>query len=135
MTNIVAVAKIGKDVSKITNPNDFIFHSNYNTFKIIKEATKVISLAASTSNQSFTEPHLQSFIPLVTAFAKESTLAQVFLPNSGNVSLWGPKLGWVETGVRFNYVKADTTNITFNFDNSNGSIISVSIRYFVLEKV
>lgn len=133
MTNIVAVAKIGKDVSRITNPNDFIFHSSYNTFKIIQEATKTITLAANTTNQSFTQAHNQRFIPLVTAYAKESTLSQVFLPNSGDISLWSSKGGWTESGVRFNYVKSDATNITFNFDNTNGGTISVTIRYFVLE--
>lgn len=128
------VAKIGKRADS-TNPNDFIFHSDYNTFKIIREDTKQITLAASTSDQSFTVPHNQIFIPLITAYAIQSGIAQVFLPNSVNIDSWGPKLGWTSTGVRFNYVKSDATNITFNFDNSNGTTIVVSVRFFVLEVV
>jgi len=134
MNQIVAIAKIGKDV-RSTNPNDFIFHSLYNTFKIIKQATITVTLAASTSNQSFTDAHGQKFIPVAAAFAKESGVSQVFIPNSDDVNIWGSKLGWVSTGVRFNYVAADATNVIFNFDNSNGSTKSVSIRYFVLERV
>ena len=129
------VAKIGKNAETATDPNDFIFHSDYNTFKIVKEATKTITLAASTNNQSFTEAHLQKFTPLVHAFAKESSLSQVFLPNSGNVSTWGTKAGIILTGVTFNYVRTDATNIIFNFSNSNVSTKDVSIRYFVLEAI
>ena len=129
------VAKNGVNAETATDPNDFIFHSDYNTFKIIKEATKSITLAASTTNQSFTEAHGQRFIPLIHAFAKQSTLSQVFLPNSENINTYGPKAGWTGTGVVFNYVQADDTNIIFNFDNTTGSSVSISARYFVLEAV
>lgn len=134
MTYVVKVAKIGKSADS-TDPNDFIFHSSYNTFKIILEGTKSITLAASTSNQSFTQAHELDFIPLPAAFAKQASINQVFLPNSSNVDLWGPKLGWTSTGVRFNYVASDATNIIFNFDNTNGSTINITIRYFCLEQV
>ena len=129
------VGKRGVNVETATDPNDFIFHSDFNTFKIIVEATKEITLAASTNDQTFTEAHNQKFVPLIQAFAKESTLSQIFLPNSGNVSLWGAKAGIITTGVTFNYAQADATNAIFNFSNSNGSTKSVKIRYFVLEKV
>src|SRR5665213_2434376 len=129
MTEIVAVAKIGKDV-RSTNPNDFIFNSLYNTFKIIAEVTKTVTLAASTSNQTFSDPHNQSFIPFATAFAKEDAIAQVFLLNSGDIDTWGTKAGWTDTGVRFNYISADATNVNFNFSNSGGSTVVVHIRYF-----
>lgn len=129
------VGKHGVNVELATDPNDFIFHSDFNTFKIIVQATKQVTLAASTNNQSFTEPHNQKFIPLMAGYAKQTTLSQVFLPNSDNVDLWGPKLGWTSTGVRFNYIAADINNIIFNFDNTNGSTRVVDIRYFVLEKV
>lgn len=129
------VAKKGYNAATDKNPNHFIFHSDFNTFKIIKEATKEITLAASTNNQSFTQAHNLSFIPLVNAFAMESGRDQVFLPNSDNISLYGVKDGWSSTGVRFNYVSADSTNVIFNFNNTNGSTKAVSIRYFILEKI
>lgn len=131
----VAIAKRGVNAELATDPNDFVFHSDFNTFKIITQATKEITLSASTNDQTFTEAHGQKFIPLVHAFAKESTKAQVFLANSANVDLWGPKLGTTNTGVTFNYVQTDDTYIYFNFSNSNGSSKTVYIRYFVLEKV
>ena len=129
------VSKIGINAELTTDPNDFIFHSDYNTFKIVVEGTKDITLAASTNNQSFTQAHNQNFIPLVSAFAKESSLAQIFLPNSDNVDLFGPTIGWSSTGVRFNYVATDVNNIIFNFNNTNATPQLVSVRYFVLEKV
>jgi len=132
---VFKVAKHGVNAETATDPNDFIFHSDYNTFKIIREETKTVTLAASTDDQSFTEAHLQRFVPLVHAFAKQTGVAQVFLANSGNPDTWGPKAGLSTTGVTFNYVQADDTNITFNFSNSNGTTKEVTIRYFVLEKV
>lgn len=133
MTYVVAVAKIGKRADS-DDPNDFIFHSSYNTFKIIKEATHPIVLSASTNNQSFSVAHGLSFIPLVEAFARRAGANQVFRPNGIDVELWGPKLGW--TGdVKFNFVATDATNITFNFDNAKVTTVSVSVRYFCLEKI
>jgi hypothetical protein len=132
---VVKVAKIGVNAESSNDPNDFVFHSYFNTFKIITELTKSITLLASTNNQSFTQSHGLSFIPLITAFAKQTTINQVFLPNSDNINLWGTKLGWTSTGVRFNYISADATNVTFNFDNTNATTINVNIRYFLLEKV
>lgn len=129
------VSKIGVNAELTTDPNDFIFHSDYNTFKIIREATKQVTLSASTNNQSFSEPHGQFFIPIPAAFAKEPSLSQVFLPNGGNVTLWGPKLGFVTSGITFNYVKTDAINITFNFDNTNVTAKLVNVRYFLLEKI
>lgn len=134
MTQVVKVAKIGESAYSV-DPNDFIFHSDYNTFKIIEEGTKSVTLLASTNDQSFTQAHGLFFIPLVTAFAKEDGIAQVFSPNTVNIHLWGVKLGWTSTGVKFNYVSSDNSNVTFNFDNTDGSDINVDIRYFLLEKV
>jgi len=133
MTPIFAVAKIGKD-ARSADPNDFIFHSSYNTFKIIKEATKTITLAASTPNQTFSDAHGVDFIPFATAFANKDGVNQVFLPNSGNIDLWGSKLGWT-SDINFNYVSSDATNVNFNFDNGNGSTVVIHIRYFILENV
>ena len=129
------VAKKGYNAAIDKNPNHFIFHSDFNTFKIILDDTKTVTLTASTNNQTITQAHGQKFIPLVNAFAKETARAQVFLPNSDNPTLYGVKDGWSSTGIRFNYVKADATNMYFNFNNTTASGVEVSIRYFVLEKI
>lgn len=133
MTNVIRVGKIGKSALS-SDPNDLIFNSELNTFKIILEGTKQVTLAASTNNQSFTQAHGLGWIPVADAFAKRSGASQIFRPNGIDVELWGPKLGMVGD-VRFNYVAADITNITFNFDNAAGSSKVVDIRYFVLEGV
>lgn len=133
MTNVIALAKIGNHVFS-DDPNDYIFHSSYNTFKIVLEGTKSITLAAATANQTFTQAHGLGFVPLVDAFGKRTAAAQVFKPNGIDVELWGAKLGM--TGdVTFNYVQADATNVIFNFDNDDAGTIAVDIRYFCLEGI
>lgn len=133
MTNVIALAKIGKHVFSV-DPNDYIFHSSYNTFKIVLEGTKSVTLAASTNNQSFTQAHGLGFIPLVDAFAKRSAVSQVFKPNGVDIELWGATIGF-SGDIRFNYVKADATNITFNFNNAKGTTVALDIRYFCLESI
>jgi len=134
MDQVVKIAKIGKSTDS-ENPNDFIFHSSYNTFKIIVEGTKSVTLAASTNNQSFTQAHgLEFIIPLVSAFAKRAGVAQVFLPNGVDIETYGAGAGF-SGDIKFNYVATDSTSIIFNFDNAKVSNIDVSIRYFLLEKV
>jgi len=130
---IVKVAKIGKD-ARSTDPNDFIFNSDYNTFKIISEATKSVTLAASTANQSFTQAHGLEFVPVPAGFAKRSGVSQVFAPNGVDVEIYGVKAGF-SGDVTFNYIAADGSNVIFNFDNDKVTTVSVDIRYFLLEKV
>lgn len=132
MEQVVKIAKIGESINSV-DPNAFVFHSSYNTFKIVVEATKNITVAGFTTNQSFTEAHSQSFIPLVTAFAKRSGVSQVFLPNGIDIESWGAGAGW-NGDITFNYIATDATNITFNFDN-NGGAKDVTIKYYVLEKI
>lgn len=133
MTQLVKVAKIGKSANS-TDPNDFIFHSLYNTFKIIEEGSKSITLAASTANQIFSEPHNLSFLPLVTAFAKRDSASQVFLPNGVDVELYGANDGF-SGDITFNYVSTDSNNVLFNFSNAKVTTAAVTIRYFLLEEI
>lgn len=131
----IAIAKKGKSALS-TNPNDFIFHSDYNTFKIIKSILHNITLASNTTNQSFTVAHGLPFIPLVRGFAKESGYDRVFMPNSENISGWSSVVQVAfGTGVKFNYIASDDTNIIVNFDNTNSSTRDVSVRLFCLEGI
>lgn len=43
MSKIIAVSKSSKNVLTSTDPNDFIFHSAYNTFKILESGTAEFS--------------------------------------------------------------------------------------------
>jgi hypothetical protein len=132
---VLKVAKDGIDAQTSKNPNDFIFHSDLNTFKMVKTGIKSVTLLASTDNQSFTQAHGLSFIPLVHAFAKEEDRTQIIAPNSVGVITWGALAGIVDTGTRFNYIQSDATNITFNFNRTPASNKDVDIRYYCLEKI
>lgn len=76
---------------------------------------------------------MQSFIPLVSAFAKRSFASQVFLPNGKDIETFSGGAGF-DGDIKFNYIASDINNMIFNFDNAKISTVDVSIRYFVLEK-
>lgn len=132
MTYVVAVAKIGKRADS-TNPNDFIFHSSYNTFKIIVEGTKSVTHNGSPDTQVFTQAHGLKFTPLVSAFIKVSGESQVYPPNGYGVTAAGDK-SLITNGIRFDYIEADATNIYFSITNE-GASKDISIRYFCLEVI
>ena len=134
MSYIIAVTKLGYDVIDETDPNSFVFHSDYNTFKIIRSGVLECTLVGTTNGQLFYQPHLLNFTPLVTAFAKQTGYSQVFPPNSLNIATWGPKAGLLDTGVKFVSVAANATNIIFKFDNSEGGT-TVYVRYYCLETI
>lgn len=129
------IPRIGYTYSEAkADPNKALFDSRYNTFKIIVEGTKQISLTASTDDQTFSEAHNLGFVPLVDAFAKLDSTAQVFKPNGRNVELWGAKAGMIGD-IDFNYIEADATNMYFNFDNAKGSTVAITIKYYCLEVI
>jgi len=134
MSYIIAVAKNGYSALDEMNPNNFIFHSSYNTFKIIRTGVAVCTIVASTNGQLFYEPHRLKFTPLVTAFARESGYSQAFPPNTINISTWGPKAGLIGSGLKFVSVAADATNMIFKFDNSGGEKTAY-VRYYCLEGI
>lgn len=125
---VLAITKKGKDVIKTTDPNDFIFHSNFNTLKIISEATYSSSVNASTTT-IFSVTHGLSYIPLVHGFAKFNDWDYAIPPNE-EIFL---TLGSSAVQVRFNYIEADSTKVYFSITNSTGSSRSFSIRYYFFE--
>ena len=128
---IFKVAKKGKRADS-TEPNDFIFHSDYNTFKIIKEGTKSVTHDGSPATQTFTQWHDSGFIPLVSAFIKVSGESFAYPPNGIGVLLASAK-AMVTNGVEFDYVEADYSNITFSITTSSNK--NIDIRYFLLEGI
>ena len=136
MSYFIALTKKTKEVTTATDPNDFIFHSDYNTFKILGWGVKTCVLTATTTDQVFTEAHAFTFIPLVTAFAKNSAKAWAFPPNSEEIDYYyGGKAGWITTGVKFKSIYADIDNITFEFDNTSSSAKTIYVRYFCIEAI
>jgi len=129
----IAVAGLYRNVLTETDKNNLIFDSEDNTFKILIERNVTVILAASTNNQDFYFPHGLQFAPQVTAFAKETGKEQVFSPNSDDINLWGAKLGWTSTGVRFNSISSDSERVICNFNNTNGTTKTVDIKYYCFE--
>lgn len=130
----LVVARTGKSALS-TDPNDFVFHSLYNTFNILASDEEEITVNAGVTNQQYTIPHGLSFTPLVTAFAKENGVDQVIAPNTENITNAHPVAGFFTTGLKFISVESDATNIYVKFSNSGFSAKTVKIRYFCLEEI
>ena len=122
MTFQIRVAKSGKNALTATNPNDFIFHSAYNTFKIIREST-LTGQTVNADPTTFTVAHGQSQIPAAMAFAKYPD-GYVTLPNAI------PRSGEQE---RFFYLEMDATNLYFVFYKGATANYNVDIKYYIFE--
>lgn len=123
MTPLIGISKQGEDVLTITNPNDFIFNSDYNTFKILSTGL-ILSQSVPTSGTVVSVAHGQSGIPSVYAFAKFPT-GEVALPGESNKG----------TNVigSFENIEIDNTNIYFIFSSFVGTAYSVGLRYYIFE--
>jgi len=128
----VAVAKIGKNAFS-NNPNDHIFHSFFNTFKIIKEATSDATIPGSSSNYAVTVAHGLDFIPLVMAKCNKDGATSVFPEGGGNILSYGVKAG-VSYDLQLTKIISDATNIKFYFTSTSGDK-TVHIRYKCLETI
>lgn len=119
----VKISKNGIDVNKSQNPNDFIFHSDYNTFKIIKTGTR-LTQSVTANPTTFTVAHGFSFTPIVYGFCK--------FPD-GYVAMPGEKERADAIPIdRMWNIEVDATNIYFSF-TKGASNYNVDLRYYVFE--
>lgn len=123
----IAVSKSGYNVLTETNPNSFIFNSDYNTFKIISSNTYSFSIPTNYFTEDYTEtPHNLNYIPFVIAFCKF---------NDGRVGL----VGSVATDifptktVAFTNLSVNPSTIRFFYANNSGSDYPVIFRYYIFE--
>ena len=118
------VAKSGKNAETATDPNDFIFHSGYNTFKILREGSATATLAASGSEQSYAINYPEQFAPFVFGFCKFAS-GRVAPPGSkaNNADFWFTRL------VVFHI----NTEIMFYYFNNTGGDYTVTFKYYVCE--
>ena len=124
MNQEIRVAKSGKSVYS-TDPNDFIFHSRYNTFKILAEG----SLSAQTVTgdpTTFSIAHGKATIPSVYALAKFAD-GYVAQPNDKE------RADNVKPVERYWKVEVDATNINFLFYKGTTANYDVAIKYYVFE--
>jgi len=121
---VIKLSKEGKDALNATDPNDFIFHSDYNTFKIIKEGV-LTAQSVTADPTTFSVAHNQTNVPAFYAFAKFAD-GYVALPNQKERADAAP----VE---RYWLCEADSTNLYFTFYKGASANYSVSIKYYVFE--
>lgn len=119
------LSNAGVNALTATSPNDFIFHSDYNTFKIVLTGTLSQSVATSTTTLEVT--HGLGYIPLAYAFMKADT----------NDEAIGPRFMFLNTSpydlVALNHVSADSTKIYFNVTQFHSSNVTIKIRYYCFE--
>lgn len=122
---ILAASKAGVNVLTAGNPNDFIFHSDYNTFKIIATGT-ALAQTVNTDPRVFTIAHGLSYTPSVYGFAKfpDGYVAGPNEKERANTSL---------PVNRYWNIEADATNIYFRFYKGAGSNYDVDVRYYIFE--
>lgn len=122
----VKVAKSGVNAATATDPNDFIFHSDYNTFKIVATGLFEPTITANTSNVDYKVEHTQDHVPLILAYMKEGTIAEVLTAQNFSPNV----LSYLE----FNSISADYQYLIFNITNTHATNdIVAHIRYFILE--
>lgn len=124
MTYIIATSIAGKNVLTATNPNDFIFHSEYNTLKIIATGIFNQSVPATTTN-TYSFAHGLSYTPLVEGFCKVDSIDLAVCPYEG--------MDTYPASYFFRYIGANSTNVYVSLTNMDGSAHTFSIKYYIFE--
>ena len=124
MTQIIAVSKAGENVLTATDPNDFIFHSSYNTFKIVASGS-LTSQTIDSDPKTLSVSHGQSSAPGVYAFVKYAD-NYVAMPNER-------ERADTVTVERYWLVEVDNSNIYFIFYKGASANYSVNIKYYIFE--
>lgn len=130
------VTRQGIDATSATSPNDFIFNSNQNVFKIIKTDTFSLTLTADPIS-SFSIEHGQDFAPIPLAFLTNVTDGTI----SGNFPFPTDLSFSVDTGAGVIYTaaslrcSADATSVYFECLNATGAELGTfDIKYYLLQE-
>ena len=123
MSKQIRVARGGKNALTSTDPNDFIFHSEYNTFKIIEEGSEEFVMGATGEEEesvSIETTHSNLFAFVFIKFA------------DGRVA--GP--GTKAAGANFWFTRAevDGANILFSYVNLTGGNYTATFKYYFCEQ-
>lgn len=124
MSIVFKISRTGKDVTDSTDPNDFIFDSTYNTFKIIDEGIESTK-SVSSNPTTFTVAHGQSSTPAFFAFAKFPD-GYIALPNQKQRNDPPPVQ-------RYWFAEADDTYLYFIFYKGTTTTYNVDIKWYVFE--
>lgn len=126
MAIISAVSKETINVLTATDPNDFLFHSLYNTFKIVAEGL-LTTQTVNADPKTFTLAHGLGYTPNFYAFA-EFPDGKVAVPNSADFKDKPPT---VQGYGRFD-AESDGTNLSFVFTKPYSNY-NVNIKYYIFE--
>jgi hypothetical protein len=120
--NVFRLSKIGVNALTATNPNDFIFGSDWNTPKIIKEAATQPTISSTGSEAYHDLAHGLNYTPALFGFVKF---------DDGRVGLIGTK----QAGVEFysTNLRVNATNVRFGYYNDSGSNKTPTFRYIATE--
>lgn len=126
MTQIIASSKQGINVLTATDPNDFIFHSTYNSLKIISTGIYNISVPAGVDG-TYYFTHGLSYTPLVEGFCKVDNEPYAVCPFEGmDIDNFG-------FFYFFSFIGADPSKVYVKLYNGSGISHTFSIKYYIFE--
>ena len=122
---VFKVSKDGVDATDSVDPNDYIFHSDLNTFKIIKEGIANITY---TSNQYYTFAHGASLSDPASflCFAK-------FPDGKTQLCAGRGQTYSIDYAFLLRDMYIDTSNIGFYLQRFSGSETALTIKYYIFE--
>lgn len=124
MSIVFKVSKSGKDVSS-TDPNDFIMHSDYNSFQILSEGVRT-GQTVNSDPKTFTIAHNLGWIPAVMAFAK-------YPDGYTAMAQSGQRTGDLAYQRRF-YLQVDSTNLYLIFYQGASGNYNVDFKYYIFNR-
>lgn len=126
MTQVIKISKQGVNVGTATDPNDFIFDSELNTFKIIATGTvsgDVVGGGGLYDNGTISTAHGLSYIPPVVGFIKLSG-DRVLGPSSEED---------IFASYRLSSMWADGTSVFFEISDKSSGTHTYNCKYYCFE--
>lgn len=122
MTQVIKVSKGGENVLTATDPNDFIFDSTLNTFKILATGT-LTSQTVDADPKTFSVTHGIGGLVAVYAFAKFPD-GYVALPSESEKA---------NHYSRYWFVEVTSTTIYFIFYKGSTANYNIDIKWYAFE--
>jgi hypothetical protein len=124
MSQVIRVSKQGKNVMGTLTPNDYVFESSLNTFKILAQGT--FSGTVSGTPTTFSLAHNRGVAPAVYGYAKFPD-GYVVMPSGKERAdtTGGPQ--------RYYFVEVDSSNVYFSFYKGTTASYVPVVTYFVFE--
>lgn len=121
MTQKIVITKAGHEALTEANINEYIFHSDYNTFKVLAEGS-ITGQVVTGNPTTFTVAHGKDYVPAVMAFIKYPD-GYVTLPGGSERADF----------IRHWEVEIDSTNIYFMVYNGDSGAGSYSVNTLASE--